>query len=110
VATAEVAQENARETLRSARLQTEESVRSSLIGLRTAYQSYQISLRSREISEERLRLAREQFRLGSRTFAELQRDIDDAAAAERDLINRLFGYLEARVSLEELVGELGLES
>ena len=84
----------------------EEEVRSRLIALQTSYQGYQIALRSREIAQERLRLAREQFRLGSRTFNELQRDIDDAAAAEREVITQLSGFVEARANLEETVGPL----
>jgi outer membrane protein len=105
VAEAEVGRENARETLRKTRLQLDEEVRSRLIALQTAYQGYQIALRSGEIAQERLNLAREQFRLGSRTFTELQRDIDDAANAEREVITQLFGFLEARVNLEETVGD-----
>jgi outer membrane protein len=110
VVEAEVAMQNARENLRKTRLQVEEEVRSRLIALETAYQGYQIALRSREIAEERLRLALEQFRLGSRTFNELQRDIDDGAAAEREVINQLVGFLEARVNLEETVGSLDIDS
>jgi outer membrane protein len=110
VAEAEVGRVNAQETLRKTRLLLDEAVRSQLISLQTAYQGYQIALRSREIAQERLNLAREQFRLGSRTFTELQRDIDDAANAEREVITQLFGFLEARVNLEETVGDLELGS
>jgi outer membrane protein len=110
IAEAQVAADNAQENLRKTRLQVEEEVRSRLIALRTAYQGYQIALRSREIAQERLGLAREQFRLGSRTFNELQRDIDDAASAEREVITQLFGFVEARTNLEETVGELNVAS
>lgn len=106
IAEAEVGLDNAREGLRKTRLQVEEEVRSRLIALRTAYQGYRIALRSREIAQERLSLARDQFRLGSRTFTELQRDIDDAANAEREVINQLFGFEDARANLEETVGSL----
>ena len=110
VAEAEVGRGTAQENLRKTRLLLDETVRSRLIALQTAYQGYQIALRSREIAQERLNLAREQFRLGSRTFTELQRDIDDAANAEREVITQLFGFLEARVNLEETVGDLDLGS
>ncbi len=40
--------------------------------------------------------AREQFRLGSRTFTELQQDIDAACQAERGVITQLFDFLEPR--------------
>jgi outer membrane protein len=106
IAEAQVALDNAQENLRKTRLQVEEDVRSRLISLQTAYQGYQIALRSREIAQERLRLAREQFRLGSRTFNELQRDIDDAAAAEREVITQLSGFVAARANLEETVGPI----
>jgi len=106
IAEAQVGLDNAQENLRKTRLQVEEEVRSRLIALRTAYQGYQIALRSQEIAQERLRLAREQFRLGSRTFSELQLDIDAGASAEREVITQLFGFLEAGVNLEETVGDL----
>jgi len=101
----EVALVNQEETLRETQLVVEESVRSRLIALETAHQSYLITIRSREIAQERLRLGREQFRLGSRTFAELQQDIDAASQAERGVINQLFALERALADLEEMVGE-----
>lgn len=103
---AEVGMQNAQENLRKARLQVEQEVRGRLIALETAYQGYQIAVRSQQIAEERLSLAREQFRLGSRTFNELQRDIDDGASADREVITQHFGFLEALTNLEEMVGPL----
>jgi outer membrane protein len=108
IAEAQVGLDNDEENLRKTRLQVEEEVRSRLIALQTDFLGYGMALRSREIAQERLSLAREQFRSGSRTFTELQRDINDAASAEREVITQLFGYLEARVNLEETVGDLGL--
>ncbi len=110
IAEAQVGLDNAKETLRKSRLQLEEEVRSRLIALKTAYQGYRIALRSREIAQERLSLAQDQFRLGSRTFTELQRDIDDAAGAEREVINQLIGFVEARANLEETVGPLEIRA
>jgi outer membrane protein TolC len=102
---AEVGLVNQEEALRETELQVEEAVQSRLIALETAYQSYLITLRSREIAQERLRLGREQFRLGSRTFTELQQDIDAASQAERSVINQLFALEQALANLEEMVGE-----
>ncbi len=102
---AEVSLQNEEETLRQARLQVEEAVRGRFIALQTAQQSYLITVRSREIAQERLSLGREQYRLGSRTFAELQLDIDAAAQAERAVINQLFALERALADLEETVGE-----
>jgi outer membrane protein len=101
----EVALVNQEETLREFRLLVEEQVRSSLIGVATAHQSYVITVTSREIAQERLRLGREQFRLGSRTFTELQQDIDAASQAERAVIDQLFALERALANLEEIVGE-----
>ncbi|MFC1660560.1 TolC family protein [Gemmatimonadota bacterium] len=106
VAEAEVGISNARENLRKTQLQIEEQVRSRLIALQTAYQSYLIALRSQEIAQERVRLAREQYRLGSRDFTALQQDTEAAAQAERDVITQLFGFMDAHANLEEVVGEL----
>jgi outer membrane protein TolC len=102
---AEVALANQEEALRETRLLVEEAVQSRLIALETAYQSYVITLRSRDIAQERLRLGREQFRLGARTFTELQQDIDAASQAERAVINQLFALEQALANLEEMVGE-----
>ncbi len=102
---AEVSLVNQEETLRETRLMVEEAVRSRLIAVETAHQSYLITVRSRDIAQERLRLGREQFRLGSRTFTELQQDIDAASQAERAVINQLFALERALADLEEIVGE-----
>ncbi len=102
---AEVSLVNQEETLRETQLVVEEAVRSRLIALETAHQSYLITIRSQEIAQERLRLGREQFRLGSRTFAELQLDIDAASQAERGVINQLFALERTLADLEEMVGE-----
>ena len=105
VTQAEVSLANAEQTVIEARLQLEERVRGQLIAVQTAHQSYLISLRSQEIAQERLRLAREQFSLGFRSFTELQQDIDAAAQAQREVVSQLFALLEAQVNLEETVGE-----
>ncbi len=102
---AEVTLVNQEETLRESRLMVEERVRTRLIALETAHQSYLITLTSRDIADERLQLGREQFRLGSRTFTELQRDIDDASQAQRAVINQLFALERALADLEEEIGE-----
>jgi outer membrane protein len=102
---AEISRMNQEENFRETRLMVEEAVRSRLIAVETAHQSYLISVRSRDIAQERLRLGREQFRLGSRTFTELQQDIDAASQAERAVINQLFALERALADLEQMVGE-----
>jgi outer membrane protein len=101
----EISLVNQEESLRETRLTVEESVQARFIAVETAHQSYLISVSSRDIAQERLRLGREQFRLGSRTFTELQQDIDAASQAERAVINQLFALERAVADLEEIVGE-----
>lgn len=102
---AEVQLANAQERLREARLRVEEEVRSRFIALQTARRSYLLAVQSRSIAQERLTLAREQYRLGTRTFTELQQDIEAAARAERQVIHQLFALEQALTNLEEVVGE-----
>jgi outer membrane protein TolC len=104
VVRAEIALDNTEESLRGERLRLEEEVHTRLIDLQVSYSAYVIALRAREISEQSLELAQGQFRLGSRTFTELQINITAAADAERAVISRLFSFLQAQTSLEETVG------
>lgn len=104
IAQAEVEVRNALETLRQTRLQVEEDLRSQLIDLESAHETYRTALRSQEIAEERLRLAREAYRLASRTFAELQDAVTAAADERRQVIQALYDFHQARITLEETVG------
>jgi len=104
VTRAGVEAENARERLRSTRLEVEERVRSRVVDVNTAREELELARRVRELAEERLELAREQYRLGVRSFTDLQRDIDAAVAARRGAIGALYDVLEARLRLEEAVG------
>lgn len=105
VVQAEVQLANAQERLREAQLRVVEEVRSRFIALKTAHRSYLMAVQSRSIAQERLALAREQYRLGTRTFTELQQDIEAAARAERQVIDQLFALERALTNLEEVVGE-----
>ena len=103
-AQAEVAVHNQQEALRETRLQTEQDVRSQIIELRNQYQTLQYRERAVVIAEEALRLAREEYRLGTRTFTDLQQTIDQEVSAGRDVILTRFLLYDALVNLEEAVG------
>ncbi len=103
-AQADVASDNAREMLRQTRLQVEEEVRSRLIDVRTAREGLRIARQARELATERLELAREQYRQGTRSFTDLQRDIEAAVGARRQATTALYDYLIARANLAEVVG------
>jgi outer membrane protein TolC len=57
-------------------------------------------------AEERLELLSEQYRLGSATFDQLQRAIDDVTRAERDLVAERHDYLAAWARLERWAGDV----
>lgn len=104
VAQADVDARNAEEQLRAARLQLEREVRSALIDVQNAYRALQLAQQSAEFSRERLSLAQERYAIADISFANLQLIINQAAQAERQLLDAQFGYATAMVTLEEAVG------
>ena len=95
---------NAEERVRQTRLEAERDVRSRLIDLRGAWDSYRLAERSSEIAEERLRLAREGYRLTTVTFSDLQLAIEGAANERRTAITARYDFVAARIALEQVVG------
>ena len=104
IADAQVQLANAEEGVRQTRLEIERDVRSRLIDLRGAWDSYRLAERSSEIAEERLRLAREGYRLTTVPFSELQLAIEGAANERRTAINARYDFVAARIALEQVVG------
>ena len=104
IARAVVDLDNADEDLRRTRLAVAEEVRSAILTLRNQYESYQLAQRSFAIAEEALRLAREEYRLGTRTFEQLRESIDSEADARRQVIEADFGFQDGLVTLDEAVG------
>ena len=101
---ARVQVDNSNEELRNARLSAEEQVRGNLMTLNSQYETYRLARRSQEIADEALRLAREEYRMGTRTFTELRDSIDQERNAARQVIEARYGFVDALVSLEEAVG------
>ncbi len=104
IADAQVQLANAEEGVRQTHLEIERDVRSRLIDLRGAWDSYRLAERSSEIAEERLRLAREGYRLTTVTFADLQLAIEGAANERRTAITARYDFVAARILLEQVVG------
>jgi len=96
--------DNRREAERETRLRVEESVRSALLELSNQYESLRLAERSGEIAQEALRLAREEYRIGTRTFEDLRQAIDSEATTRRQLIQGRYAFVDALLSLEEAVG------
>ena len=95
------------EQLRLTRLQIEQQVRSAFIDVQSASEGLRIQQRSTALARRRLELAGEQFRLGSASmpFVTLQQITQQAANAERALVDAEYNFAVARVNLEEQVGE-----
>jgi outer membrane protein TolC len=103
-AQAHVALQNAREDERQARLDLEQKVRGALLELNNQYQTLQTNQQAEHIAQEALRLAREEYRIGTRTFAELRTTIDDEANSRRQVIQSRYSFVDALITLEEAVG------
>ncbi len=96
---------NAREEARAAELRTEQEVRSALLELENQHESLRLAERSAEIAAEALRLAREEYRLGSRSFEDLRAAFDREADTRRQVIQARHSFVDALLSLEEAVGQ-----
>ena len=104
IARATVDLDNADEQLRSTRLATAEQVRSAALTLRNGYESHVLAQRSLDIAQEALRLAREEYRLGTRTFEQLRDSINQEALARRQVVEADYSFTDGLVTLEEAVG------
>ena len=90
--------------LRAARLTVERDVRAAIIDLDNAYRSLQLAEEQVDLNRERQELTQERYRLGGSDFTTLQNVIDRTAQAERQALEALFGFINARISLEEKLG------
>ncbi|MGD8321818.1 MAG: TolC family protein, partial [Gemmatimonadota bacterium] len=85
--------DNQRERDRETRLRIEETVRSALLELDTQWESLQLARRSADIAGEALRLAREEYRIGTRTFEDLQQAITSEADTRRQVIEARYSFV-----------------
>lgn len=95
---------NQREGERETMLRVEEAVRGALLELESQWGSLALAERSAEIAAEALRLAQEEYRIGTRTFGELRQSIDAEADTRRQVIQARYAFVDALLSLEEAVG------
>jgi outer membrane protein len=101
---ASAAEVDANHDLRAERLTAERDVRSAALELTNAYQSLQLAEERVGLARERETLALEQYRLGAIDFTSLQNILDRTAQAERSVLDARFGFITARVNLEERLG------
>ncbi len=72
--------------------------------LQGRWETLAIARRALDIAQQALAMAREEYKLGTRTFEQLQQDIAQEATARRDVVNARYGFVGALVTLEEAVG------
>jgi outer membrane protein len=101
---ASVERDNRREENREARLRVEEAVRGAHLELGSQWASLRLAERSHEIAGEALRLAREEYRLGTRTFEDLRASFDREAETRRQVIQARYAFARALLDLEAAVG------
>lgn len=95
---------NTREGERETLLRVEEAVRGASLELESQWVGLRLAERSAEIAEEALRLAQEEYRIGTRTFGELRQSTEAEADARRQVIQARYGFVDALLALEEAVG------
>jgi len=101
---AKIELQNQREAERETALRVEESVRAALLELANQHESLRLAERSAEIAGEALRLAREEYRLGTRTFEDLRQSIDQEADTRRQVIKARHLFVDELLVLEAAVG------
>lgn len=99
-----IERDNQHEAERAERLEIEETVRGALLELTNQWESLDIAQRSADIAGEALRLAREEYRIGTRTFEDLRQAIDNEADTRRQVIEARYSFVDALLDLEEAVG------
>lgn len=85
-------------------LEIEETLRSGLARVRTAYAAHQSNALSVELAQEDLRLAEGRYRTGAGSFVDLLDARVRAAQAETDLIASTYDFYLALVALERATG------
>ncbi len=104
VEAAHVAREDLRYQLREQELALSTEIQSRLALVDAAYQASQIEQRNVTLSDESLRLAQEQYRLGLVGFLDLVEAETVKAQADEALLTAVFDYHENLASLESVVG------
>ena len=104
VESARAAREDVRYRLRGAELDLRAQIASSLAAVRTAYETERIEERNQAVASEQLRLATEQYRVGSASFLDLVEAETVMAQADRERVASIYFYHDLLANLEALVG------
>lgn len=101
---ARVQSQDLRLQLRQQELALRANLSANLALVRAAYASALIEERNQELADEQLRLAREQYQIGSIPFVDLVEAETVKAQADRDLIAAVYAYHDAVTNLEAAIG------
>lgn len=101
---ARAAAEDARLRVREEELRLRAELSAALAAVRTAHASALLEEENGAVADDQLRLAREQYRLGSVSFLQLVEAETLKARADRERINAVFAFHDALSALEALVG------
>lgn len=104
VSRAHAQQEDARESVRAMELRLETDVSQAFYQMDTNFQTIEIQERNRIAAREALRLATEQYRLGSVGYISLQDAQVAAQQGEFDYIQALYAFHRSIAALESSVG------
>lgn len=104
VQSARVAVEDLRHRLRKEELRLSTEIGTALQNVQTAYQTYVLESRNRELAEEQLRLAQERYRVGAISFVELLDAETIKARADRSYLSSVYAFHEGLAALEAAVG------
>jgi outer membrane protein TolC len=96
--------DDAKEAVRARSLQLRTDVSQAYYVLQTAYKTIGIQQTNRAAAQEQLRLATEQYRVGSATFLDVLNAQAASQQADGDYIRAVYDYHRAIVTLETAVG------
>lgn len=101
---AKVQKQDADQQVRQQEIALRADLAVDLANVQTAYQSALLEERNQKLAQEQLRLAREQYQVGTITFVDLANAETVAAQADNDRISAVYSYQDAVTNLEALVG------
>ncbi len=101
---AELQRQDADQQVRQQEIALRADLAVDLANVKAAYQSALLEERNQKLAEEQLRLAREQYEVGSITFVDLVNAETVETQANSDRLSAVYSYHDAVTSLETLVG------
>lgn len=104
VQSAQVAIDDVRHQLRKEELRLRTEIGMALQNVQTAYQTFELESRNRELADEQLRLAQERYRVGAISFVELLEAETIKARADRSYLAAVYAFHEGLAALEAAVG------